>query len=196
MSHVRLIAFAGAAFALSLAQPGVAGAQLHVGAAAGALRPWEGDTGYSLLGQLMGSAFEDHFRIGLEFEYQDYETEILGLEDIQVNVYNVRGVAALVLFPETVSPYLGVAYGLNVIEIDDRRIDDAFGAAGVDVDPIGVGTGGVGFVGIQLPIGEHLAVFAEGRAAIATELTDAFDDLVDPESLGGYSGLAGLRLRF
>lgn len=194
MSLADAFRFAGLLFALVL--PGVAGAQMHLGVGAGALEPWEGDTGYSVVGQLMGSAFSDHFRLGVEFEYQSYDTEILGLTDIEVDSYDLRALVQLVLFPKKISPYIGIAYGFNLIEVDDDRLDDAFGAAGVDVETFGFGTGGVGFLGLRVPLGEHLALFAEGRAGIATELTDAFDDEFEPKNLSGYSGMAGVQLSF
>lgn len=187
--------FTTAALLLALALPGAASAQMHLAVGAGALEPWDGDTGYSVLGQVLGSSFGDHLRLGVEVEYRDYEVEILGLDDVQLQSYGLRGVAQLVLFPDSISPYVGVAYGFQLIEVDDERIDRAFASAGVDVDPLGVGTGGLGFVGVQVPVGP-LLLFAEGRASIATEIGDDFDDLLKDDQLSGVSGLAGLRLRF
>lgn len=196
MPVTRTSWFAGVLLALGLVIPGVAGAEMHLAVGAGALKPWEGDTGYSAVGQLTGSVFSDRLRLGIEFEYQDFDTEILGVKDIDVNSYSLRAVAKLVLFPKKISPYAGVAYGLDLIQVDDERVDDAFGAIGVDVHTFGLGTGGLAFLGLQLPVGEHFALFAEARAAIATELTDSFDDQFEPKNLSGYSGMAGVQLSF
>lgn len=196
MSITQTSRFTGLLLALAVVLPGVAAAEMHLGAGVGALEPWRGDTGYSVVGQLMGSAFSDHVRLGVEFEYQSYETEILGLAGIDVNSYSLRGVAQFVLLPEKISPYLGIAYGFNLIEVDDDRVDAAFAASGVDVDAFGVGTGGLLFLGLQVPLAEHFALFAEGRAGIATELTDAFDHQVKSKNLSGYTGMAGVRLSF
>jgi hypothetical protein len=64
------------------------------------------------------------------------------------------------------------------------------------VDKFGIAIGGVGFVGVQLPIAEDVTLYAEGRAAASFDLFSAADVEMGAGIYDGFGGLAGLRMRF
>lgn len=159
--------------------------------------PWSSsaDQGSSFVGQLLGGGFGDRLRLGGEFEYRRYEIELFDLEGVGVQSYDVRAVLQAVPFPDGISPYGGIGIGLQIVDLSDDRIDDALRGAGVDVDTVGFAAGGIGFLGLQGPLGDHVSLFIEGRASLAFDADENLDAL-DASDLGAVTGMAGIRVRF
>jgi hypothetical protein len=82
---------------------------------------------------------------------------------------------------------------MSVNVIDEDEIEDAMPGAFV-ISEVGVGVGALGILGIEIPLGDHFALFGEGRAGVEVQLTDAGG--VDVENIGGVGGMFGLRIRF
>ncbi|MCG8588471.1 MAG: porin family protein [Proteobacteria bacterium] len=186
------------ALACGLGLPTAAAADLHLGAGAGGVVPWDSDAdpGYSLLGQISGGGFGDRLRIGGELEYREYEVELLGVDDVSVDTYDLRLTLQFVFFPETLSPYVGAGAGLTLIDLDDKRVEDGLAAAGVDVEAFGVAAGAIAFAGVQLPLGSVFSLWTEARTSIAFDVTGDGNEDLNPSDLGAFTGAAGVRLSF
>lgn len=169
-------------------------ADLHISGGVGGLVPWRGEVGHSSIGQVLGSIFSERLRIGGEVEYSSYQTDTVGLDDVGVTSYNGRAIVQFVPFPTTLSPYLGLGAGLNVVELDDDRLDRVHSS--VDKKAIGVGIGGIGFAGVHVPLGTRLSLFGEARAGVSFNANDELDQALGSDRLGGFSGMAGMRVSF
>lgn len=184
-----------AAFALlvwGIALP--AQADLHITGGVGGLVPWRGEVGYSSIGQVLGSIFSERLRIGGEVEYRSYQTTSVGADDLGVTSYDGRAIVQIVPFPATISPYIGLGAGLNVVELDDDRLNRVHSAT--DKKAIGVGIGGIGFAGVHVPMGHRVSLFGEARAGVAFDANDQLDQALGSKRLGGFSGMAGMRVSF
>ncbi len=183
---------------LALAGARAAPAELHLGAGAGSIVPWDGgaSAGPSFAGQILGSGFGDRLRLGGELEVRSYEIGLPGLDGIGVRSYDLRALLQVVPFPRHLSPYAGLGVGLELLDLEDRRLEAALAAAGLDAEPIGLAAGGVGFLGLALPLGPNFSVFAEGRAGLSFDLLSGGAAEPDAGDLGAVTGMAGLQLRF
>ena len=158
--------------------------------------PKEDDQGhrYRFIGRMLGTAYTDRLRLGAEVELSKYETMLAGLPGIQVKSYNIRAVLQIIPFPDQLSPYVGAGLGVDVMRLDDDMVESVI--TNYQIDKFGIAMGGVGFVGVQLPVNEYVTLFAEGRAAGAFEVFDAADVEMGAGIYDGYGGIAGLRMRF
>ena len=183
---------------LALASPRSAPAEMHVGAAAGESMPWDAgaSAGPAFAGQVLASGLGDRLRLGGELEFRSYEVDLLGLDGIGLHSYDLRAIAQIVPFPRHFSPYAGLGIGVELLELDDPRLEAALAAAGFRSDAWGLAAGGVAFLGLGLPLGEHFSLFAEGRAGLSFDLVGDQDVNLKPGDLGAVTGMAGLRLRF
>lgn len=183
-----------AVVAMSLGVATAASADLVASGSGGSTEGWNGETGTSIVGQILGHAVQERLRLGGEFEYAHHKTDLLGVTEIDVDAYKLRAVLQIVAFPNRPTPYVGFGLGFDVMRYDNRTLAAEYSR--VDVDRFGLGAGGVGFVGLQLPATRHFDLFAETRAGLSWKLVDdAAVDMGDAQ-LGGWSTLAGVRLRF
>jgi len=190
------LALAAAVAVLGLIErPACAG--LVLTGAGGWFEPWDGSGGFSVLGQALASlAHDGRFRVGGEFEYHRYETELFGASDIRMETFALRGIFNYVLLPSApVRPYVGAGLGTEFQHIDSHEIEKQKGDD--KVQSFGSGLSILGILGVEVPLGQHLSVFAEGRLGYSMLVT-IFKDTHDPavEYTGGAHGLGGLRIRF
>jgi len=149
---------------------------------------------YRFIGQMLGTAYADRVRLGAEIELSKYEAELAGLPAIQVKSYNIRALLQFVFFPNQLSPYCGGGLGVEVMRFDDDQVESVISR--YQVDKFGIAMGGVGFIGVQLPVTENVTLYAEGRASAAFQLFSAADVEMGAGIYDGLGGLAGLRMRF
>ena len=181
----------------------------HLGLGGGFFAPWQGDAKHQEQVELMATSPGGHFRIGGEFVFREFETRLFDVEDVDVDAYQLNLVMHWVLNPGGLTPYLGGGLGLHVNDVS--KVDIERGNPALDVrDDVGLGYGVFGVLGLELPVADRLALFAEGRLALSYQVTgvddDDFDtyadyyrrgvDDVDAEDTGGASAVFGLRLRF
>ena len=77
---------------------GTSAADVHVGAGGGYFEPWEGEGGFSVMGQVLWSTGSERFRFGGEIGYTPYDTDFLGVSHVDVqSIPNVR-------LPSTTTP--------------------------------------------------------------------------------------------
>ena len=183
--------------AATLATP-PATADGHMTVQSGAFIPWQGDPGYSFLLQLLGSGASGKARFGAEFEFRDYDSNIIGVSDVTVESYAVRFVWQQHFMPDApLTPYIGLALGLTINDVNDGKVDRA---RGENVRrAIGVGPDGLFMLGLQakVPGASYVSLYAEGRLGFAYDFTGRKDKTqLQVENLGGASANAGLRFRF
>ena len=180
-------------------------AGLVVGAGGGVFVPWKGEVGYSVSAHAMGSILGDHLRLGGEFEFRRFDTEITGsawfddfftaepnYSDTTYENYNLRFLVSYHPIPESVfSPYVGIGIGIAINVVDDQ--------ARLFRDEVSGGFGMLTLVGAELPFPglEHLFFFTEARAGFVLDIwDDNVRDTVEADEIGGFTGMGGLRLRF
>ena len=151
-----------------------------------------GEWHHHLAREVIGAAFSDRVSLGAEFEVEKRPTSVMGLPETALKSYQLRATLQVVPFPRSLSPYAGVGVGIGATRFDESAIDMARTPLGAD--SFSVGIGGVGYVGLRLPLGDHISVFGEGRAAVATQLAD--DVVLGGDGRTALTGLAGLRMRF
>ena len=181
-------------------------AETYVAVGGGALVPWEGDTGYSLVGELGTTVFTKHIRLNLEFEYEKYDVDVglsgYSLPDASLHVrnYDLRTVVRFVFFPKSLSPYVGVGAGINLIEIDDRDIKTALGIpalTGSNPKSYGFSFGLVALAGVEAPVfTNRLRLYAEARTSVDWELSDPVVSTLTNANFGNFTAMAGLRVFF
>ena len=181
-------------------------AGVEFAAGGGSFFPWDGDSGPSVLGQV-GGRVKENWRLLGEFEYRDYSTELLGVDNVDIRGYGLRFIAHYMFLPEgVVNPYVGAGVGLTLQDLDEgkveRVLEQTFGSA--DVTPVALSVALMGILGLEVPLGDHFALFGEGRvgADIALSRTEVdtgngnSDDNLDTENLGGLHAIGGLRVRW
>lgn len=200
MSRRTAIALVGLALGAALAAP-PARAQLSAGAGGGVVIPWDGNAGYSVSGEVLYRLAGRAWRFGGEFEYRGYESQLFGVHDVDIDSYQLRVLAHYLFELGPVSPYLGVGIQTSLNVIDDGAIEAVLG---VPVDETGASIGATLIAGVELPLAASVSAFAEARVSVDAQLTEEEDDYysyyddddVDVEELGGFTGRAGLRIRF
>jgi len=192
-----------------------ASAQFEMGLSGGYFVPAEGDGGPT--GQIrLGGGLSDNLRLAGELEYRKSSQELLDVEDVDIHGIGLHALVNYIILPDAVvSPYLGAGLGLGVNIIDADKIEDELErrllatpgvvAAEVDVTPVGLSLGVFGLIGLQVPLGDHVRLFAEGRyggdwqvtGKVETDTATTSDSTdIDVENLGGFSGIGGLRFVF
>ncbi|MEZ4215874.1 MAG: hypothetical protein R3E88_05300 [Myxococcota bacterium] len=181
----------------------------HLGLGGGFFAPWQGDAKHQEQLEVMAVSPSGHFRIGGEFVFREFETRMFDVDDVDVDAYQLNLVMHWVFIPGHFTPYVGGGLGLHANDVS--KVDIERGNPALDVrDDLGLGYGIFGVLGLELPIDEHLAIFAEGRLALSYQVTgideddsdtytdyynDGVDD-VDAEDTGGASAVFGLRFTF
>jgi len=181
----------------------------HLGVGGGFFAPWQGDAKHQEQLELMAVSPSGRFRVGGEFVFREFETRMFDVEDVDVDAYQLNLVMHWVINPGGITPYLGGGLGLHANDVS--KVDIERGNPGLDVrDDLGLGYGIFGVLGLELPVSDRLALFAEGRLSLSYQVVgiddDDFDtytdyyndgvDDVDAEDTGGASAVFGLRLRF
>ena len=168
-------------------------ARVNVG---GAFAPKDDDIGhrYKFLGRSLVNAYDDRIFLGAEIELSKYSTMLAGLPGIQVKSYNIRTVLQIVPWPDRISPYFGAGLGVDVMRLDEDMVESVI--QGMRVDNFGIRMGGVGFVGLQIPMSSGITLFAEGRAAAAFQVIDEPDVEMGAGIFDGVGAIGGLRMRF
>jgi hypothetical protein len=170
----------------------------HVGMQAGGFVPWQGDDGYSLLFQLLGSNASAKARFGGEFEYRNFDSKIMEVPDVKVESYVIRAIWQQHFLPEaSVTPYIGLGLGIAINEVDDRRVDRVRGRN--MRGSTGAGLDGLFMFGLQarIPGVDYMSIYGEGRVGFTYDFTGREDKSgVETENIGGVTGSAGIRFEF
>ncbi len=181
--------------------PESASAQLVASAGAGVFDPWKGSTGYEIDTALFATLGEKQsWRLGGEFSFRAAEFEILNVENVDFESYRLSFVTHYrFLVGHVVEPYLGIRITFSVTQVDANEVERQRPSRPIEND--GVGLGGAGIVGIDVPIGDRFALYGEVSAGADVVWIDENDDDhqgIFPISgrIGGISGVAGVRLRF
>jgi len=185
-------AFMGAVLLVLL--PGIAVGETVVSAAGGVFTPYSGSTGFSGVVQVLSALTDSNLRVGGEIEYRGYKTEIFDVDDVGIDTISLRAVVQYVLLKEPIRPYIGAGLGLGFNIIDGDKVEEERDDLSIITD-FGVGVGVLGLVGVEVPLGQTVALFAEARAGADFQLTGESGEL-DAVNLGGVSGLGGIRFRF
>ncbi|MDH3520313.1 MAG: hypothetical protein OEM49_07635, partial [Myxococcales bacterium] len=175
----------GVAAALLAAVPAAAAGYMAM--QGGVFGPWQGDVGYTLALQMLGSNAGGKSRWGGEFEYRNFDSSIVDVPGVEVESYIFRGMWQHHFAPDrVVSPYLGLGLGIAIDVVDDHKVDRARG-----VDTIGstsAGLDGIFLFGVQaaIPGTDYLSVYGEGRVGFGFSVYGRNDtDRVQSENLGG-----------
>jgi hypothetical protein len=196
---------------LSLLSATTAKAQFEIGVSGGGFFPSDGESGPSA--QLrIGGGPSDRWRIAGELEYRKFKSELFGLDDVDIQGIGLRAILNYIFLPDSyLTPYVGAGLGLGVNLLDDEAIEEFLvattpGAVDADVTPAGLSVGVFGLIGLQIPLGDHVRIFGEGRFGGDWQLTGeqvtntgvgtTEETKIDVENLGGLSAIGGIRYVF
>jgi len=172
---------------LAAAPVGAADERGAVSVGGGVFAPYDGNPGGTALLGAEGRVSK-HVSVGGEVEYRKSEMRISSIPDVNVDSVNLRALVRYTWFPGPVHPYVGAGAGLGVHSFDGTA---RVGSYRVGVDGTGVGVGVLGLAGLDVPLGERVSLFAEGRVSGDLETT-----LFSGDQVGGVSGLSGARIHF
>lgn len=192
------IAIVAALLVLGGAGPQSASAAGFFSMQGGVFGPFNGDPGYSLGLQLLGGGASGRARFGAEFQYRNFDANILGVSDVDVDAYALRAVWQQHILPSrSISPYLGLTLGVTLTNVDNNRVNSVLG---VDArGESGAGIEGQFLFGVdgKIPNTEFLSIFAEGRIGFGYEFNRLNNrSRVESENIGGIQGITGVRFRF
>jgi hypothetical protein len=196
-------AFAAVAIGWLAASPSLA--DTYVGASAGAVVPYEGGVGWTMMAEIGTDWTNKWVRVGGEFVFsnldQDADLSSIGVAPVKLGLrtYELNFVTRYVMFPGHISPYIGVGGGFIFIDVDDGDLKRALGVPPIfqSGSTTGIGGGLLGLVGLEIPLfSESINIFAEGRVDYYWELTNNLKPLIDEKNYNGFSGIVGLRMRF
>ncbi len=182
---------------VAIAEDSTPSRKFIVSGGGGIFVPFEGTTGFSGLAQML-FAVSPHVRLGGEFEFRDYETKLFDVNDVGVQTFNFRAIGMYLFRPEGISPYIGGGLGFSINSFDENRVEQANPAIMVKND-IGLGFGALALLGVEAPLGDRVALFAEGRASADVQVTETEGPggtSTDYENIGGISGMGGIRVKF
>ena len=78
--------------------------------------------------------------------------------------------------------------------LDDEAVENLISS--MKIDDFGITLGGLGFVGFQFPVSGDTFLFSEARVGGVLDVIDPSSIEMGVGSLDGFSGMAGLRMRF
>jgi hypothetical protein len=164
----------------------------------GIFYPFNGKVGFNGIVQAAGEVSPQN-RLGLELEYRNYETKLFKAKDIDTQSYIVRGIWQYFFRPHGISPYIGLGLNIAVNVFDKKEIEKK--RSSIDLKRgVGLGSGILGTLGVEVPMGSQLAFFAEGRVSGDFQLThyekQSGTDKLSIESFSGLTGMGGIRIRF
>ena len=164
----------------------------------GIFYPFKGKSGFNGVVRVAGE-ISSHERLGVELEFRKYETELFKAKDIDTQSYIVRGIGQYYFRSQGISPYVGLGINLAVNVFDEDEIEKKRSSLNIKRG-VGFGSGIMGVLGVEAPMGQQLAFFAEGRVSGDFQLTHyekrSGKDKLSIESLSGLTGMGGIRLRF
>lgn len=164
----------------------------------GIFYPFKGQSGVSGVIQAMG-ILSPQERMGVELEYRNYETELFNTKDIDTQSYILRGIGQYFFRSHGISPYVGLGVNIALNVFDETEIEKKRPSINVKGDK-GIGYGVMGLLGVEVPMGQHVALFAEGRVSADFQVTryknESGKNKIDIENLSGLTGIGGIRLRF
>jgi hypothetical protein len=164
----------------------------------GIFYPFKGKSGFNVVAQATGKISAQE-RWGVELEYRNYEAELFNAKDIDTQSYIVRGFGQYIFRSQGISPYVGLGLNIAVNVFDKKEIEKKRSSLNIKRG-VGFGAGIMGVLGVEVPMGQQLAFFAEGRVSGDFQLTHyekrSGKDKLSIESLSGLTGMGGIRLRF
>ena len=130
----------------------------------------------------------DALGVGGELEYRHFDADGVAGTTASVDSLHARALVRYTWDPGIVRPYVGAGAGVGIHDVSGTIRDhgEFFGINGTAVS-LGV----LGLAGVDLPLGDRFALFAEGRVS-----GDFATNLVSGTQLGGMSGMSGARIRF
>ncbi len=164
----------------------------------GIFYPFQGKTGFNAVIQMMGkNSLQERF--GIELEFRKYQAEFFNAKNIDTRSYIIRGLGQYYFFPGGISPYVGLGINLAVNDFDGDEVEKK--RPSIDVKTgWGIGYGIMGSLGVEVPLNQQLAFFAEGRVSGDFQVTiyekRSGKDKINFESLSGLTGMGGIRMSF
>ncbi len=188
-AHARVLS-AALLGACLVALPGPALADRFIGVGGGVAIPYKGQVGWTVLGEFGGHMWgSKHFLGGTEFEFRRQDASPAGgaIEDVPVDLYNVRLLGRFVFAPKRISPYFGGGGGLGAIRTASTSTRGS---------ELGLSASVIGLFGLHVPVaGGRIGLFGEGRFGYTWALTGDYSH-VRGKGFDGFTGVGGLRLRF
>jgi len=164
----------------------------------GIFYPFKGQSGVSGVIQAMGFLSPQE-RVGVELEYRNYESNLFKAKDIDTQSYILRGIGQYFFRSHGITPYIGLGVNIALNVYDESEIEKKRPSINVKGDK-GIGSGIMGLVGLEVPMGQHVALFAEGRVSADIQFTryknESGKNKFDVENLSGLTGIGGIRIRF
>lgn len=164
----------------------------------GIFYPFQGQSGVSGAIQAMG-IISPQERMGVELEYRKYDTELFHAKNIDTQSYILRGLGQYYFRSHGISPYIGLGVNIALNVFDEKDIEKKRPSINVKGDK-GFGYGIMGLLGVEAPVGQGVAVFAEGRVSADFQLTryknGSGKNKIDLENLSGLTGMVGIRFHF
>jgi hypothetical protein len=158
------------------------------------LTPNTGDWQNRATALVAQTALAGRLHLGAEFGRGEYQAALPALPAIDVRTYELHATLRLVAFPGSISPYAGLSFGVDATRFNGAAIESTWSSLGVD--SFGIAVAGIGFVGLELPLTDRLALFGEGRAGVAYDLANNSALTLGARPLQGIGGAAGLRMSF
>lgn len=164
----------------------------------GIFYPFQGQSGVSGAIQAMG-IISPQERMGVELEYRKYDTDLFHAKNIDMQSYILRGIGQYFFRTHGISPYVGLGVNIALNVFDENDVENKRTSINVKGDK-GFGYGIMGLMGVEAPVGQGVAVFAEGRVSADFQLTRyknaSGNNKIDVENLSGLTGMVGIRIRF
>ena len=162
--------------------------------AGGVFVPYQGNPGFSVLGQYVVTLARK-WNVGGEIEYKSFAGTVVGVDDVDVQTVTLRAIGRYSFLPDgRVNPYVGAGIGVDINIFDADKVErERFDA---DINDVEVGSGILILAGLEIPVAAALKVFGECRVGADFQLTQLRNDDIHVSSLGGFTGLGGLRYSF
>ncbi|HNP62042.1 MAG TPA: OmpW family outer membrane protein [Nitrospirales bacterium] len=164
----------------------------------GIFYPFQGKTGGSGAIQAMG-IISPQERMGVELEYRNYKNDLLHAKNIDMQSFIFRGIGQYFFRTHGISPYIGLGLNIALNVFDEKDIEKKRDSINVKGDK-GFGYGVMGLVGVEAPVAQGVALFAEGRVSADFQLTryknGSGKNKLDVENLSGLTGMIGIRFHF
>jgi hypothetical protein len=193
---------------IGLAVVSSASADLYYGAGGGLSVPYDGQVGWSVVGEIGGDIFSKHFRLGGDFQFIDQQRELdlrgvgFGRYDVALRSYEIRALFRFMFNPGKLTPYVGGGGGVSIIDFNHPGLTSELSGLGVpDVlisdSTVGIGAGLLVLAGIEWPImTKAVNLYGEARAGYTWEVTDNLKGLLTNGSFSGFQAIFGLRMRY
>jgi len=153
-----------------------------VSASGGVFVPYNGSAGPSATLSAEGRV-TDALSVGGELEYRQFDVDGVAGTTASVESLHARALVRYTWDSGIVRPYVGAGAGVGIHDVSGTIRDhgDLFGINGTAVS-LGV----LGLAGVDLPLGDRFALFAEGRVS-----GDFATNLLSGTQLGGASAMSG-----